>query len=196
MATSDQPTSLFQNLKHAGKLEFSTLQGSWCPVSCRGQYQVTTSAKCFTSHCVVQIIITRLWTFYVKYLHSPFNTVYLKIQCPTVKPPLVVVSNDGNSVVDFQQVAVGEWFWRNFDGSSSCLFFPFLNSFTMVYDLQEKRRSRSWHFRTFPVDLWMYPSPKTMNEQIHIGTLYFLLVLYSCFFIAGVTKILNDKDIL
>ncbi|KAK2851123.1 hypothetical protein Q5P01_007399 [Channa striata] len=39
---------------------------------------------------------------------SPFNTLYLKLQCLAVQPPLVVISNDGNNIIDFQQVAVGE----------------------------------------------------------------------------------------
>lgn len=42
-------------------------------------------------------------------LHSPINTVYLKLQCPAVQPPLVVVSNHSHNVLDFQQVAVGEF---------------------------------------------------------------------------------------
>lgn len=48
---------------------------------------------------------TRWWDS--NFLHSPSNTLYLKVQCSAVRPPLVVVSN--SSVVDFQQVAVGEW---------------------------------------------------------------------------------------
>ncbi|XP_077401217.1 cilia- and flagella-associated protein 74 isoform X6 [Vanacampus margaritifer] len=40
---------------------------------------------------------------------SPLNIVYLKLQCPAVQPPLVVVSsNIRNYALDFQQVAVGE----------------------------------------------------------------------------------------
>ncbi|XP_035863811.1 cilia- and flagella-associated protein 74 isoform X3 [Sander lucioperca] len=39
---------------------------------------------------------------------SPFNTLYLKLQCPAVQPPLVVISNNGQNVIDFHQVAVGE----------------------------------------------------------------------------------------
>ncbi|XP_057673700.1 cilia- and flagella-associated protein 74 isoform X1 [Corythoichthys intestinalis] len=40
---------------------------------------------------------------------SPLNTLYLKLQCPAVQPPLVVVSsNIRNYALDFQQVAVGE----------------------------------------------------------------------------------------
>ncbi|XP_035511787.1 cilia- and flagella-associated protein 74 [Morone saxatilis] len=39
---------------------------------------------------------------------SPFNTLYLKLQCPAVQPPLVVISNNGHNIIDFHQVAVGE----------------------------------------------------------------------------------------
>ncbi|XP_067447707.1 cilia- and flagella-associated protein 74 isoform X2 [Thunnus thynnus] len=39
---------------------------------------------------------------------SPFNTLYLKLQCPAVQPPLVVTSNNGHNVIDFNHVAVGE----------------------------------------------------------------------------------------
>ncbi|KAL7399008.1 hypothetical protein ABVT39_018484 [Epinephelus coioides] len=39
---------------------------------------------------------------------SPFNTLHLKLQCPAVQPPLVVISNNGHNIIDFDQVAVGE----------------------------------------------------------------------------------------
>ncbi|KAM6981917.1 LOW QUALITY PROTEIN: cilia- and flagella-associated protein 74 [Tautogolabrus adspersus] len=39
---------------------------------------------------------------------SPLNTLYLKLQCPAVQLPLVVISNNGQSIIDFHQVAVGE----------------------------------------------------------------------------------------
>ncbi|XP_061129000.1 cilia- and flagella-associated protein 74 isoform X2 [Syngnathus typhle] len=46
---------------------------------------------------------------------SPLNTVYLKLQCPAVQPPLVVVSsNIRNYALDFQQVAVGERVTKRF----------------------------------------------------------------------------------
>ncbi|XP_068196112.1 cilia- and flagella-associated protein 74 [Antennarius striatus] len=38
----------------------------------------------------------------------PWNTLHLKLQCPVVQPPLVVISGNGQSVLDFGQVAVGE----------------------------------------------------------------------------------------
>ncbi|XP_051805300.1 cilia- and flagella-associated protein 74 isoform X1 [Acanthochromis polyacanthus] len=39
---------------------------------------------------------------------SPINTLYMKLQCAAVQPPLVVTSNNGHNIIDFQQVAVGE----------------------------------------------------------------------------------------
>ncbi|KAG7226924.1 hypothetical protein INR49_022219 [Caranx melampygus] len=39
---------------------------------------------------------------------SPLNTLYLKLQCPAVRPSLLLASNHGNSGIDFHQVAVGE----------------------------------------------------------------------------------------
>ncbi|XP_040915235.1 cilia- and flagella-associated protein 74 [Toxotes jaculatrix] len=39
---------------------------------------------------------------------SPFNTLHLKLQCPAVQPSLVVISNNGHSIIDFHKVAVGE----------------------------------------------------------------------------------------
>ncbi|XP_056278610.1 cilia- and flagella-associated protein 74 [Pseudoliparis swirei] len=37
----------------------------------------------------------------------PYNTLFLKLQCPAVQPPLVVVSSGGKNRVDFHQVALG-----------------------------------------------------------------------------------------
>ncbi|XP_026187330.1 cilia- and flagella-associated protein 74 isoform X3 [Mastacembelus armatus] len=45
---------------------------------------------------------------------SPFNTLYLKLQCPAVQPPLVVISNSGHNIIDFHQVAVGEKALKSF----------------------------------------------------------------------------------
>ncbi|XP_032377237.1 cilia- and flagella-associated protein 74 isoform X4 [Etheostoma spectabile] len=39
---------------------------------------------------------------------SPFNNLHLKLQCLAVQPPLVVISNHGQNVIDFHRVAVGE----------------------------------------------------------------------------------------
>lgn len=40
--------------------------------------------------------------------YSHVNTLYLKLQCPAVRPPLVVTSNNRHDVVDFDRVIVGE----------------------------------------------------------------------------------------
>ncbi|XP_061625255.1 cilia- and flagella-associated protein 74 isoform X1 [Phyllopteryx taeniolatus] len=50
---------------------------------------------------------------------SPLNTVYLKLQCPAVQPPLVVVSsNIRNYALDFHQVAVGERVIKRFSAQN------------------------------------------------------------------------------
>uniref|UniRef100_A0A3Q3XH14 Uncharacterized protein n=1 Tax=Mola mola TaxID=94237 RepID=A0A3Q3XH14_MOLML len=39
---------------------------------------------------------------------NPLNTLYLRLQCPAVRPSLVVISHSGPNIADFHQVAVGE----------------------------------------------------------------------------------------
>ncbi|XP_037540264.1 cilia- and flagella-associated protein 74, partial [Nematolebias whitei] len=39
---------------------------------------------------------------------SDMNTLYLKLQCLAVQPPLVGLSNNGHNVIDFHQVVLGE----------------------------------------------------------------------------------------
>ncbi|XP_034446990.1 cilia- and flagella-associated protein 74 isoform X2 [Hippoglossus hippoglossus] len=45
---------------------------------------------------------------------SAFNTLYLKLQCPAVKPSLLVISSNGHSIIDFHQVAVGQRVFKKF----------------------------------------------------------------------------------
>ncbi|XP_053379519.1 cilia- and flagella-associated protein 74-like isoform X2 [Mercenaria mercenaria] len=40
--------------------------------------------------------------------YSVSNTLYLEIHCPTVKPPLVVISDSGRTVTDFGEVSLGQ----------------------------------------------------------------------------------------
>lgn len=115
------------------------------------------SLDCFFRHIALFVeTITQHACGTTKYLHSPFNTLYLKVQCSTVRPPLVIVSN--NSEVDFQQVAVGErlltilLLYR--------LVVTVVGELVEVYDFQEKGQSRIWQSRTSPEDLWMYPLQK------------------------------------
>lgn len=49
-----------------------------------------------------------IYVFLVTCCHSHVNTLYLKLQCPAVRPPLVVTSNNRHNVVDFDRVIVGE----------------------------------------------------------------------------------------
>ncbi|XP_056449584.1 cilia- and flagella-associated protein 74 [Gadus chalcogrammus] len=39
---------------------------------------------------------------------SPQNTLFLELHCPAVQPPLVVISNNGQNAIDFQQAALGQ----------------------------------------------------------------------------------------
>ncbi|XP_027868908.1 cilia- and flagella-associated protein 74 isoform X1 [Xiphophorus couchianus] len=38
---------------------------------------------------------------------SPINTLHLKLECPAIQPPLLVISGNGNNVLDFRQVYIG-----------------------------------------------------------------------------------------
>nr|XP_015192719.1 PREDICTED: cilia- and flagella-associated protein 74 isoform X1 [Lepisosteus oculatus]XP_015192720.1 PREDICTED: cilia- and flagella-associated protein 74 isoform X1 [Lepisosteus oculatus] len=40
--------------------------------------------------------------------YSPHNTLYLELHCPIVRPPLVVVSDNGRTSVNFNEVATGQ----------------------------------------------------------------------------------------
>ena len=39
---------------------------------------------------------------------SIHNTLYLEVHCPVVKPELVVISDNGSTVVDFGDVSIGQ----------------------------------------------------------------------------------------
>ncbi|XP_037391877.1 cilia- and flagella-associated protein 74 isoform X2 [Pygocentrus nattereri] len=41
-------------------------------------------------------------------VYSPYNTLYLELHCPAVRPALVVISDSGETTVDFNQVLVGQ----------------------------------------------------------------------------------------
>ncbi|XP_036435612.1 LOW QUALITY PROTEIN: cilia- and flagella-associated protein 74 [Colossoma macropomum] len=41
-------------------------------------------------------------------VYSPYNTLYLELHCPAVRPALVVISDNGETTVDFNQVLVGQ----------------------------------------------------------------------------------------
>ena len=42
------------------------------------------------------------------YNYSIHNTLYLEVHCPTVKPPLVVISDHGKTTTDFGEVSIGQ----------------------------------------------------------------------------------------
>ncbi|KAI4895097.1 hypothetical protein NFI96_026229 [Prochilodus magdalenae] len=41
-------------------------------------------------------------------VYSPYNTLYLELLCLAIRPALVVISDNGETTVDFSQVAVGQ----------------------------------------------------------------------------------------
>ena len=42
------------------------------------------------------------------YVFRVHNTLYVEVRCPVVRPDVVVISNNGQTVTDFGQVSVGE----------------------------------------------------------------------------------------
>lgn len=40
--------------------------------------------------------------------YSVHNTLFLEIHCPAIKPPLVVISDNGNTTTDFGEVSIGQ----------------------------------------------------------------------------------------
>lgn len=50
----------------------------------------------------------------VLFFCSPYNTLYLELHCPAVAPSVVVTSNNGKSIINFGDVAVGMTETRSF----------------------------------------------------------------------------------
>ncbi|XP_078491264.1 cilia- and flagella-associated protein 74-like [Ciona intestinalis] len=40
--------------------------------------------------------------------YNTANTLYLEVHCPVIKPPVVIISNQGHSLTDFGQVSIGQ----------------------------------------------------------------------------------------
>ncbi|XP_029434066.1 cilia- and flagella-associated protein 74 isoform X2 [Rhinatrema bivittatum] len=40
--------------------------------------------------------------------YSPYNTLFLELCCPTVAPPIIIISDNGRSTISFGEVAVGQ----------------------------------------------------------------------------------------
>ena len=40
-------------------------------------------------------------------LYSSANNLYLELNCPTIRPPVVIISNDGDALTDFGQISIG-----------------------------------------------------------------------------------------
>lgn len=41
------------------------------------------------------------------FFHSLYNTLYLELCCPAVRPILIVISDNGKTTINFNQVAIG-----------------------------------------------------------------------------------------
>ena len=65
---------------------------------------------------MLKLIGKKFWQFYAQiknmfifpYVYSIHNTLYLEVHCPTVKPPLVVISDHGKTTTDFGEVSIGQ----------------------------------------------------------------------------------------
>lgn len=62
--------------------------------------------------------------------HSHINTLYLKLRCPAVRPPLVVTSSSPHNIVDFDRVIVGECHLPKM--RPACVFYPFLTFLAFI----------------------------------------------------------------
>ncbi|XP_013865837.1 cilia- and flagella-associated protein 74 [Austrofundulus limnaeus] len=71
-------------------------------------YSFTQRYREFTVPCFVSDRVHPETNGHVAPDWSSTNTLYLKLQCPAVQPPLVVLSNNGRNVVDFHHVLAGE----------------------------------------------------------------------------------------
>lgn len=45
---------------------------------------------------------------YVCFCCSIHNTLYLEVHCPVVKPDLVVISDNGKTMIDFGEMSIGQ----------------------------------------------------------------------------------------
>ncbi|XP_017266687.2 cilia- and flagella-associated protein 74 isoform X2 [Kryptolebias marmoratus] len=71
-------------------------------------YSFAPRCREFTVPCFVSDGVPPETNRQVQTAWSAINTLYLKLQCPAVQPPLLVLSNNGHNVMDFHQVVVGE----------------------------------------------------------------------------------------
>ena len=64
---------------------------------------------------VSQVMFFCFFVFFFMHVHNNFpifvsahNTMYLEVHCPAVRPHVVVVSDCGRTVVDFENVSLGK----------------------------------------------------------------------------------------
>jgi len=96
------------------------------------------------------------------------NTLYLKLRCPAVQPPLVVISNNGHNVIDFHQVVVGKSFLKFLHTVISPLYvFCVHIVLCLCLSLQEKEWLKGLQFRTFQRNLWTYPFSSLFSSKFY-----------------------------
>ncbi|XP_053480675.1 cilia- and flagella-associated protein 74 isoform X3 [Ictalurus furcatus] len=61
-------------------------------------------------------------------LYSPYNTLYLELHCEAVRPMLMVISDNGETTINFNQVAVGQKVLRKVTVQNICSEFVKLKS--------------------------------------------------------------------
>ncbi|XP_026780950.3 cilia- and flagella-associated protein 74 [Pangasianodon hypophthalmus] len=61
-------------------------------------------------------------------LYSPYNTLYLELHCPAVRPMLMVISDNGETTINFNQVAVGQKVLKKVKVQNICSEFVQLKS--------------------------------------------------------------------
>lgn len=98
---------------------------------------------------LILISVRRIHVFLATRTHSHVNTLYLKLQCPAVRPPLVVTSNNPHNIVDFDRVIVGEWHLQKHE-TRMCSK-PFLDFVTFIcrtegYQKDDTSEHLPWFF--------------------------------------------------
>ncbi|KAF5907241.1 cilia- and flagella-associated protein 74 isoform X1, partial [Clarias magur] len=61
-------------------------------------------------------------------LYSPYNTLYLELHCPAVRPMLMVISDCGETTINFNQVALGQKVLKKVTVQNICSEFVMLTS--------------------------------------------------------------------
>ncbi|XP_071945764.1 cilia- and flagella-associated protein 74-like isoform X2 [Antedon mediterranea] len=62
----------------------------------------------FSSYSIPCFVATGTPAYPATLPYSVHNTLYLEVHCPTIKPPIVVISNNGQTILDFDDVSIGQ----------------------------------------------------------------------------------------